>query len=154
MTRESYPIEVGIAIAVDPSSPIVTWSSLIAPAPEWDMPSQWDPDAERVHGISRWSLRLGKCPQEVMLTLNDLVGAGQQVWCDGGHYDVRWLDVLAVAAGVRPIFELRDIGLVLRADEVVSTHCREVLDRSHTPHRAGPDATRICAALIEHAMQP
>lgn len=56
LTLDSYPIEVGVAIATTPSSSIETWSSLIAPAPDWDLASHWDPDAERIHGISRWDL--------------------------------------------------------------------------------------------------
>lgn len=153
LTRESFPIEVGIAIAVNPSASIMTWSSLVAPAPRWDLASQWDPDAERIHGISRWSLRQGKAPRETMLMLNDLLGSVQHIWCDGGHYDVRWLNVLAEAAGVYPVVELRDIGTALRAHDEVSARYREALEQSRAPHRAGPDAERICVALMSFVAQ-
>jgi hypothetical protein len=43
LTLKSYPIEVGVAIATSFSTPIVNWSSLIVPAPNWDLASQWDP---------------------------------------------------------------------------------------------------------------
>jgi hypothetical protein len=148
---DSFPIEVGVAIATDCFAPIVSWSALIAPVPDWDLASLWDPDAERIHGISQLSLRQGKVPAEVMRTLNQLVAAGTPVWCDGGHYDVHWLGTLGQAAGVRHIFELRDIGTALSNDAEARNRYLEALNRSKAPHRAGPDAERICAALV-HAV--
>ena len=148
LTLDSYPIEVGVAIATTPSSSIETWSSLIASAPDWDHTSHWDPDAERIHGISRWDLRQGKTAREVMLVLIGLVGTNTQVWCDGGHYDAHWLQTLAQAAGFQRHFELCDIGAAIRIDRLAFGRYLEALNKSVAPHRAGPDAERICSALI------
>jgi len=148
LTLDSYLIEVGVAIAASPSSSIATWSSLIAPDPDWDLTSQWDPDAERMHGISRWDLRQGKTARDVMLALNRLVATNAQVWCDGGHYDAHWLQTLARAAECQLHFALCDIGAAIRADRLRGRYL-EALNRSVAPHRAGPDAERICAALIK-----
>lgn len=148
LTLESYPIEVGVAVAAGPFTPITTWSTLIAPQNAWDMTAQWDPDAQRVHGISRRDLRQGMSAREAMIALNDAVGPSD-AWCDGGHYDAYWLETLANAAGVRPSFKLCDIGTLLAANPRSASRYREVLARQATPHRAGPDAALICAALAE-----
>ena len=74
LTLESYPIEVGVARAMTPEGPVSTWSALISPDPSWNVPAQWDPDAERVHGISRWDLRSGTGARDVMTALNAWVG--------------------------------------------------------------------------------
>ena len=49
LSIESYPIEVGIAIMANATADIEIWSTLIKPAPHWNMRAQWDPDAERIH---------------------------------------------------------------------------------------------------------
>lgn len=147
LTLTSYPIEVGIAKAADPTSEIEVWSSLIAPAPYWNLAQEWDPDAERVHGISRWDLRSGSSAADVMCQLNELVGAGT-VWCDGGHYDFAWLNRLADAAGIEPTFALDDIDALVGSALKFKERFHDILRRSRAPHRAGPDAERICAALI------
>lgn len=57
LTLQSFPIEVGIAIARSPTGEIETWSSLIRLEEDWAASDQWDPNSERIHGISRRSLR-------------------------------------------------------------------------------------------------
>lgn len=149
LTLESYPIEVGIARIENEDCPIVSWSSLIAPAPSWDLKSQWDPDAQRVHGITRWQLRDGADPAHVMRELNRRARNGGTVWCDGGHYDAYWLQTLAAAAGVEPEFELGDIDqLLVQYPEAKSAYDR-ALQGSMPPHRAGADAHRLCSALAD-----
>lgn len=149
LTLESFPIEVGIAQVADVDCPVVSWSSLIAPAPEWDMQAQWDPDAQGVHGISPWQLHDGSDPAYVMRELNRRARESETVFCDGGRYDAHWLQTLAAAAGVQPEFELGDIGQLLEEHLKVSHAYHVALQRSAAPHRAGPDAHRICAALAE-----
>jgi hypothetical protein len=148
LTNQSYPIEVGIAIAERSRGPMQTWSLLIKPAPAWDMATHWDPDAERLHGISRWDLRSGATARHAMEKLNALIGPIGHAWCDGGDYDRRWLAILADAAGAHPRFELRDVLVGLESDQLLQSRYREALASSRPPHRAGPDAARICAALV------
>lgn len=149
LTLESYPIEVGIARVEDEACPVVFWSSLIAPAPSWDLQSQWDPDAQRVHGITPWQLRDGADPAHVMRELNRRTKDGGTVWCDGGHYDTYWLQTLAAAAGIQPEFELGDIGQLLVQHPAAKSAFDRALQRSTPPHRAGPDAHRLCSALAQ-----
>lgn len=148
-TLESFPIEVGIAQVADVDCPVVSWSSLIAPAPEWDMQAQWDPDAQRVHGITPWQLRDGSDPAYVMRELNRRARDSGTVFCDGGHCDAYWLRTLSAAAGVEPEFALGDIGELLAQHPAVRQAYRAALQRSTAPHRAGPNAHRICAALVD-----
>jgi len=143
----SYPIEVGLGILVKPGEAITIWSSLIMPAADWDVAAQWDPDAERVHGISRWELREGCEPPLVMAELNARIPAGSTVWCDGGAYDQHWLDVLADAAEVTPTFWLADLAAALRGNPILRERYLTASGRTARPHRAGDDAALICAAL-------
>ena len=119
----------------------------LAPDAAWDVSAQWDLDAERVHGISRWDLRSGIGARDAMTALNNWVGDVDVVWCDGGHYDVHWLETLADAAGAEPKFTLGDLSAVLAANHTRRDSYLEFINRSQPPHRAGPDAERICAAL-------
>lgn len=149
LTLESYPIEVGLARVEGEGCPIISWSSLIEPAPTWDLKSQWDPDAQRAHGITPWQLRQGADPAHLMRELNRRASDGGTVWCDGGHYDAYWLRTLAAAASVEPEFTLGDIGELLSQFPVAQEAFRRALQRSRPPHRAGPDAHRLCSALAE-----
>ena len=87
LSLQSFPIEVGIAVAASPTSEIETWSSLIRLEVDWAASDEWDPDAERVHGISQWSLRHAMPAPEVLTRLAALVPPGSPVWFVGGAYD-------------------------------------------------------------------
>ncbi len=148
LTLTGYPIEVGIAKAASPGAEIEVWSSIIAPEPHWDIDRQWDPDAERIHGITRWQLRNASPARDVMEKLNDLGGPVGQVWCDGGHYDAFWLSVLAEAANIKPQFELCDLAAALNLKPETRKRYKNFIRGSAPPHRAGSDAKRICSALL------
>ena len=100
LSLQSYPIEVGVARAVDARSPFDTWSTLIIPDASWDLSSQWDPDAQAIHGIAKRDLRDGLSARGAMLALNAWLGDAGCVWCDGGQYDLHWLNALSAAAGI------------------------------------------------------
>lgn len=148
LSTDGYPIEVGMAIAISANSPIETWSTLIKPDPCWLIDDQWDPDAERVHKISRWSLRHGLPPAEALRELNSRVPSGAAVWCDGGYYDAAWLATLAQAADCKPAFELRDLIQAISTDFQLQRRFREVRSSDAKPHRAGPDARRLLDDLM------
>ncbi|MFC3175030.1 hypothetical protein ACFOD9_12290 [Novosphingobium bradum] len=152
LSLESWPIEVGIAVAPSPDGPVEIWSSLILPDPAWDIAAQWDPDAQRVHGINRRDLRDGRAPAGVLAELNARLEPPWQVWCDGGPYDRHWLDCLVNAAGIPPRFELVDLAVATRQDNALRGRYRDALTGS-PPHRAGPDAERICRALLQALRQ-
>lgn len=148
LSTDSYPIEVGIAMAASSDASIETWSTLIKPDPSWAIEEQWDPDAERIHKISRWSLRDGMASPDVMRELNGRVAQGVQVWCDGGYYDEAWLHTLARASGLAPTFELHDLSETLqRNPDARQCYIAALAVSGPTPHRAGQDAQRILGSL-------
>ena len=149
LTLSSYPIDVGIAIAHSPTGAIDVWSSLIEPDASWALAEQWDPDAEKIHGISRWELRDGMSAMAIMAILNDLAPEGVRAWCDGGHYDAHWLAVLRAAAERSATLKLSHLAPVIRPDFDRYPHFVSVMSRTKPPHRAGPDAKRLCSALRE-----
>lgn len=97
LTLTSHPIEVGLAIARGSDIAIEVWSALIQPPPQWNISAEWDPDAEKLHVISRRELQSGIPPRQAMTALNRLAVGLDVIWCDGGHYDAYWLNLLAAA---------------------------------------------------------
>ena len=82
LTRQGYPIEVGVATWTDPEASIRSWSTLIQPTSEWWKDGHWDPRSARVHGIARGELAAGLPPRDVGKALNALL-RGLDVVCDG-----------------------------------------------------------------------
>lgn len=142
----SWPIEVGLAWFEE--GEVRTWSSLIRPEPDWD-PDAWDPVAEEIHGISREELSLAPTAWAVATDLLARI-AGRDVFSDAPEHDGRWvrrlLDAQPAPAGVR----------ILDFDQAVGAVCGgrgsdwayERLERTRTPHRAGPDAERMLRAIL------
>src|SRR5690606_14325460 len=109
LNMESYPIEVGLAVATNLNAPIGSWSSLIRPDAAWLDSGDWEPAAEAVHGIARASLLAGMSARDVAVGLNRVISSVGHCWCDGGRYDGHWLKTLFRAAGMKPAFQLWDI---------------------------------------------
>src|SRR3546814_18468945 len=70
----TYPIEVGLAVWHGPDTPIRTWSTLIAPPPDWVARGVWKSEAESVNQIDRGSIHYGQSPYEVVRHLISLLG--------------------------------------------------------------------------------
>lgn len=103
--RGSYPIEVGFVL---PNGEALC--TLIQPAPDW---THWDPDAERVHGISRQMLlEHGRPVSEVAAMLNASLG-GKTVYSDAWAHDFGWLSVLFEEAGRTPLFRLEHLTRIM-----------------------------------------
>lgn len=146
---DSYPIEVGVAIARDAAT-VETWSTLIYPHPAWRDGRGWDPKAQAVHGISPNMLAEGMDPAAALARMNDLLAALGHVWCDGGPYDQHWFDRLRKAAPlVKPAFGLWDLAGAFALDRRGYNRFAAAMAGSEAPHRAGPDAERICWSLIQ-----
>ena len=89
-------------------------SMLIKPEPEW---VHWDPQAQKLHGISRCTLtRYGKTAVEVAHILNSLLD-GQQAYSDGWVVDKPWLVSLFDAAKLPMQFRLSPIEQVMRENQ-------------------------------------
>jgi hypothetical protein len=151
LNMESYPIEVGMAVAMNLSGSVGVWSSLIIPDPEWVQGGDWEPASQQIHGIARESLAGGSHPVEIAETLNRVIEPHGQAWCDGGRYDGHWLKTLFLAAPVKPTFDLWDISGLFALDRQLGDRFGHVMSQSSPPHRAGDDALRICTALLAAA---
>jgi hypothetical protein len=93
LSGRSYPIEVAWS---SPDGAIESY--LISPAgiEEW---TDWDPAAERVHGISRQLLAAeGKTPQFVCDRMIDRL-SGRKIYTDAPRFDGAWLARLFSACG-------------------------------------------------------
>lgn len=145
---DSYPIEIGVAIWRGPMAPIVTWSSLIEPTPEWVRDGVWFEKAQKVHGISPADLIGAPRPQTVMATLSRFMTGIDAVVTDNVRWDGFWMRRLEDAAGMRA--GLRIEGVIPRMEDMNVDARIGVSDyhsRHPRPHRAGPDATMQLAAM-------
>jgi len=102
LSKRSYPIEVAWS-GQDGSIE----SHLISPAgiEAW---TDWDPEAEKVHGISRRELAAaGLAPQAVCDRMIDQL-TGKAIYTDAPRFDGAWLGALFSACGRNSGFELRN----------------------------------------------
>jgi len=94
------PIEIGWAF-IDKSGELQSESHLVKP------PLHWDPDAEKLHGISLEQLYVqGRPPFEVARRMNQVL-AGRELFSDGPADDERWLRIIFDEAGLDPAFTIR-----------------------------------------------
>lgn len=84
--RNSYPIEIGWC---DISG--VGEALLIRPESSW---THWDPEAERLHGISRLAIERQGLPREQVAARFRAFSDGRVILVDSPEYDSRWLSML------------------------------------------------------------
>jgi len=146
-----YPIEVGLAAWPAPTEPISGWSTLIRPTDEWRQHGHWSPASAKVQGIRGTDLLAhGRSPQQVAAALNEALGTGTVVWCDGGPYDAQSLQALFKAGGIKSTFALGDWHrLVSALGRAVREHALSRLEQSPMRHRARADAEGLLLALAD-----
>ncbi len=144
--RRSYPIEVG-CILPDGKS----FCTLIRPEPDW---VHWDPEAEKLHHISReLAERVGKSALDVAQLLNQQL-RGQTVYSDGWANDFSWIGALFEAVEMSPYFKLENLRSLLSEDEAARWHTvkQEVaLELGEQRHRASSDA-RVLQRTLQRLM--
>jgi hypothetical protein len=146
----SYPVEIGWAWVE--RSRIESRSILIKPSEEWlSWKTGWNPDAERLHGISLEQLYSEGIEVSKACEILNREWHGAEIAFDTGSdaHDSRWLSVLYRAAPNEPSFGLSD----LSSDHCILSYARmsritddtirtlETLAPRHA-HRAAPDAAR------------
>lgn len=148
----SYPIEVGYYVPGDGTTvPPAgrSYCTLIRPPPEW---THWDPEAEKVHNISREILLAkGRPAVDVCLDLNEAL-RGRAVFCDAWLHDSVWLAKLFDAVDCVQLFRLRDLRELLAECEQTLWHDvrSEVEERlALRRHRASGDARILSETLTE-----
>jgi len=89
LNMDSYPIEIAWS---DNNGSIE--SHLINPysVEYW---TDWDYNAQQIHGISRKQLREeGISPQKLCHRMKNSIARGEIIYADGGHFDKNWIDAL------------------------------------------------------------
>lgn len=151
IAKGSYPIEVGFALVEGDRRQILSWSTLIQPAPSWSTVGVWSPASARIHGLSLPDLeQQGRPVGEVCDWLNSALGRRTVVATDAPRYDQDWLDTLFGTAGREQQFTLYELSMLTR-DFTADQHRQfaYLLRREPTLHRAGADALRMARALME-----
>ncbi|MCB1313229.1 MAG: hypothetical protein KDK29_15740, partial [Sedimentitalea sp.] len=123
-----------------------TWSSLIRPAPGWNL-SDWSPQSALVHGIARDALREAPAASAVADDLRARL-AGRVPVSDAPEFDARWLSRLLHAGGYGTAPRIEDYDRVSSAQfsGLALDRLYETLERHRAPHRAGPDSARLVKA--------
>ncbi|OFX04867.1 MAG: hypothetical protein A3E78_05580 [Alphaproteobacteria bacterium RIFCSPHIGHO2_12_FULL_63_12] len=138
---KTWPIEVGWAFEDG-----VGESFLISPAPEWSM-DEWDPRAERLHGIS--PKMLSDLGVNASLACDRLTKAlnGFEVYSDAPDWDGFWLMRLFDVAGRKSAIRLRDFTLLMPSMSVGQKSLLLARADREAPrrHRAAEDALHLAA---------
>lgn len=105
--------------------------------------------AQDVYGIPLTELEKAQTASSVAEELLARV-AGRPVYSDAPSYDLRWARRLLDAHPSEPGIRILDYDQAVRAvcGEHGANWAYERLERSRTPHRAGPDAVRMTAAIL------
>lgn len=146
LSRDSWPIEVGLSWVENDA--IRTWSALIRMHPSWDL-ADWSSQSAAVHGISFESLRQAPVAQSVATEFLTMCSSATLI-SDAPEFDQRWLDrLLQVNADASDIV----VGGFHRAafaafGGYALDIVYESLERTHVPHRAGPDNARLARAWL------
>ncbi|MCA1594296.1 MAG: hypothetical protein LC754_17050 [Acidobacteria bacterium] len=134
LSQISYPIEIGFSL---PDGTVRAY--LIRP--EWDW-SDWDFNAESVHGLSREEIMAHGLPADhVARLLNDALG-GRVAYSDAPEFDGFWLERLYEASGVEMEFQLAHFDSLFPDLTPERIAAKSELARYGTPgrqHRAAHD---------------
>jgi hypothetical protein len=107
LAERSYPIEVAWVFADGTHE-----THLIRPAPRW---TDWDSEAEAIHGLSREQLLTDGEPHEQVARRMVEALAGHDLCASAPSWDGKWLSALLLAAEFpRHTLRLRDTDEVLR----------------------------------------
>jgi hypothetical protein len=158
--KTSYPIEVAWVFEDGRSE-----SHLIRPAPHW---TDWDEEAEAIHGIARATLLSDGVPHDTVANRMIDVLTGHALHASAPSWDGKWLSTLLRAARLpRHSLRLKDTGTArhrlaadllypvlagLALEEAVAAtlkQAREIMDRQPARHRARDDAERERQHWIE-----
>jgi DNA polymerase III epsilon subunit-like protein len=144
------PIEIGWAYVEPQSGLIKSEGYLIKPPAHWDMKPVWDPDAQKLHGISLDQLAAqGHPPADIAIRMNERL-AGRSLVSDRPADDERWLRIIFADAGIEPSFKMlttraaalaKQLAANLGLDETGYEVTKDEAERaSPTTHRAEADA--------------
>jgi hypothetical protein len=134
LAKDSYPVEVAWVFEDGACE-----SHLIRPAPGW---TDWDPGAERMHGLSRERLVAEGEPHDWVARRVLEALSGHEPCASAPSWDGKWLSVLLRAAGLpRHAMRLKDSEAV-----ELETACELLKDAA-----APGDLGRMAAKVLERA---
>ena len=141
----SFPIEVGLSRVG--TGETASW--LIKPVDAW-LDWDWDPAAERVHGVTLAdALERGRPALDVLRELSAMARSFRVV-SDSG-LDAVWLGVLDDGARRGAPFEVHPVGPALDAlafnAEAIAAASAVAASRYPHLHRAGPDARHLAEVI-------
>jgi hypothetical protein len=145
--RDSYPIEIGYVLPDGGG-----YCTLVRPEATW---THWDPQAQRLHGITREAVQLhGRPALDVARHLNQAL-RGQTVYTDGWANDYSWIGALFDAAGLSPFFHIQNLRALLSDSDAARWH--QIKDQVAGElklgrHRASSDARLLQMTLRQLRM--
>jgi DNA polymerase III epsilon subunit-like protein len=125
LAKRSYPIEVAWVFADCDAHPAPEETHLIRPAPDW---TDWDPEAEAIHGIAGDTLLRDGEPLEVVAARMVEVLDDHTLVASAPSWDGKWLSALLRTAGW-PRHRLR-LGSTAAARRA---HVAQVLEEARWP---------------------
>lgn len=148
--RDSYPIEIGYVL---PDGSV--YCTLVRPEAGW---THWDPEAQRLHGITRDTVMLhGRPALEIARHLNQVLH-GQTIYTDGWANDYSWIGALFDAADLSPSFHIENLRALLSDSDAARWHqIKDQVGRELNlrRHRASSDARLLQMTLRRlHAAEP
>lgn len=151
---DGYPVEIGVA-RVRPDGSVGSDSRLLSHGPWIEMAELWDPEAEKVHKISRQELvSQGRSLEEVRTWL-EAEAQDRMVFIDSA-YDARWLSWLYPRPIQAPRFSLAHVSIAFNGpgmDPVRRTRGWEAFQLGPVPHRAALDAERWARLYVDSLAQ-
>jgi len=156
--KHGYPIEAAWVFASGEGE-----SHLIRPAPEW---TDWDADAQAIHGITRDQLISEGAPHDVVARRMVEALSGHALYATAPSWDGQWLSKLLRAAGLpRHALRLQDTDVAHKQAVVEALTAAEVPADRHDriaadilaevrrrDEEGGPPAHRALADA-QHEMQ-
>jgi len=138
LRKNGFPVEVGWVFEDGASE-----GHLIRPAPGW---TDWDAEAEAIHGISRERLGQEGTPHDEVARRMVEALSGHDLYASAPSWDGKWLSLLLRAAGLpRHALRLRDTE-VAQAESAAA-----LLDTLLTPGEAAGAVREILAEVREEA---
>lgn len=149
LSPHGWPVEIGLSWIEHGS--VQTWSSLIRPAPTWDL-ADWSPQSAAVHGIPMADLEPAPSAAKVAESFLRVLGERRLV-SDAPEFEMRWLSRLLQASNCDRIPLIEDFDGISFAlfDGYALDMLYETLERRPAPHRAGPDSARLADAWLKAA---
>lgn len=149
LSPQGWPVEIGLSWIEHGS--VQTWSSLIRPAPAWDL-ADWSVQSAAVHGIRMVNLETAPPATKVAESFLRVLGARRLV-SDAPEFEMRWLSRLLQTNGLGPMPAIEDFDGISFA--LFEGHALDMLyerlERHPAPHRAGPDSARLADAWLKAA---